>query len=454
MPTLPDLLPETRTFAVSDLSFSRFSLEVYGDPAAEIDDLLDSVRRQGILVPLVVARNGDAWELLSGHRRLACARALGLAEVPCQVRPLPRGGARRRAVLEYNRQRRKTFSQSMREADALEDLLASSAARRRRRNLVQFRDDPPPDRPNSDARPGRTDTTIASAIGIGGKDLYRQARALWKLAASGDPRAESAVAQVDAGTKTIHAAYKDLRRRDRFTAGFRPTPYDVWAFRHDRAFGIPHPGSIPPAIVAHTLHYFSRPGDLVVDPMAGGGTTLDVCAAMGRRCLAYDLHPVRPEVSQHDVRLGLPTEATGCDLLFLDPPYHTMLAGRYDAPGAGDIPLTGWIAFLQSAAEATFQALKGGGHVALLLANQTEKDLPRGDGYIDHVFLGYEALTKAGFRPVRRISCPMAGAYLPQQVRRARAEGRLLGQVRDLIVMRKPAPPDEDQASGSPPASS
>ncbi len=56
------------------------------------------------------------------------------------------------------------------------------------------------------------------------------------------------------------------RRRDRYSADFRPTPYDVWSFRHDRAFGIPHPGAIPPAIVAHTLHYFTLPDALVVDP--------------------------------------------------------------------------------------------------------------------------------------------------------------------------------------------
>jgi hypothetical protein len=32
----------------------------------------------------------------------------------------------------------------------------------------------------------------------------------------------------------------------------------------------------------------------------------------------------------------------------------------------------------------------------------------------------------------------MPGAYLPEHVRRARREGRLLGQVRDLLVLRKP----------------
>ena len=142
-------------------------------------------------------------------------------------------------------------------------------------------------------------------------------------------RAQSGVVQLDSGTKTIHAAYKDLRRRDRFSADFRPTPYDIWSFRHDRAFGIPHPGAIPPGIVAHTLHYFTSPGALVVDPMAGGGTTADVCQSMGRRCLAYDLHPTRPDIQPHDIRQGFPSEVSNCDLIFCDPPYHTMLAQRY-----------------------------------------------------------------------------------------------------------------------------
>ena len=224
------------------------------------------------------------------------------------------------------------------------------------------------------------------------------------------------MAQLDAGTKTIHAAYKDLRRRDRFSAGFRPTPYDVWSFKHDRAFGIPHPGSIPPAIVAHTLHYFTAPGALVVDPMAGGGTTFDVCTSMGRRCLAYDIHPVRPEIRFHDVKTGLSPEANGCDLVFCDPPYHTMLARRYAEDGVADAPLAEWVAFLARLARSTYAALRPGGHVALLLANQTEKDLPAGYGYLDHAFFGYNALVSAGFLPERRISCPMDGAYLPQHV--------------------------------------
>jgi hypothetical protein len=186
------------------------------------------------------------------------------------------------------------------------------------------------------------------------------------------------------------------------------------------------------------LHYYTTPGALVVDPMAGGGTTLDVCNSMGRRCLAYDLTPVRPEIGKHDVRNGFPQETSGCDLIFCDPPYHTMLARRYGEGGVDAVPLTSWIGFLERLAGSALAALRPGGFVALLLANQTEKDLPAGWGYLDHAYFGYHALAAAGFLPERRISCPMDGAYLPQHVQRARAGGRMLGQVRDLLIMRKP----------------
>jgi ParB family chromosome partitioning protein len=430
-----NLAPPVRPIAVARLRPNDFSRSLYGDPEAESDDLVESVRRQGILVPLVVTPAGpEDWEVISGHRRLASARQIGLSEVPCEPRTFALAEEKDRAVLDYNRQRRKTFSQLMREADALEILEGSRALSRRNANLQQNR----PDRRNSDDRSGRTDEIIARALGLGGKDVYRQARAVWQAARTGDVRATSGVALIERGEKTIHSAYKDLRRRDRFTTGFRPTPYDVWAFRHDRAFGVPHPGSIPPAIVAHALYYFTEPGGLVVDPMAGGGTTLDVCAAMGRRCLAFDIDPVRDDITRLDVRDGFPDTSLNCDLIFCDPPYHTMLARHYAPEGVSLAPLSVWVDFLGNFTRMAFSALRPGGHLALLLANQTEKDLPAGHGYLDHTFLGYQAILAAGFLPQRRISCPMAGAYLPQHVQRARRDGRMLGQVRDLLVARKP----------------
>jgi ParB/RepB/Spo0J family partition protein len=57
--------------------------------AAQVEDLTESIREHGVEVPLVAAPEPDGTEgyvVLAGHRRLTAAHALGLAEVPVQVR--------------------------------------------------------------------------------------------------------------------------------------------------------------------------------------------------------------------------------------------------------------------------------------------------------------------------------------------------------------------------------
>ena len=84
--------------------------------------------------------------------------------------------------------------------------------------------------------------------------------------------------------------------------------------------------------------------------------------------------------------------------IFCDPPYHTMLARQYSADGIAAVSFSEWRRFLHDLARNAFTTLKPGGYFALLLAAQTEKDLPAGFGYLDHAFLGYSAALQAGFR--------------------------------------------------------
>lgn len=53
---------------------------------AHVQALAGSIKLQGILVPVVVRNDGDAFELVAGFHRIAAARTLGLAEVPVVVR--------------------------------------------------------------------------------------------------------------------------------------------------------------------------------------------------------------------------------------------------------------------------------------------------------------------------------------------------------------------------------
>lgn len=52
----------------------------------EVSDLAASIRRIGIIVPLVVAADGNDFLLVAGHRRLKAAAKVGLTKVPCLVR--------------------------------------------------------------------------------------------------------------------------------------------------------------------------------------------------------------------------------------------------------------------------------------------------------------------------------------------------------------------------------
>jgi ParB family chromosome partitioning protein len=55
----------------------------------DLELLQDSIKNQGILVPLTVYRDGKRYILLDGERRWRCSIKLGLAQVPVIVQPKP-----------------------------------------------------------------------------------------------------------------------------------------------------------------------------------------------------------------------------------------------------------------------------------------------------------------------------------------------------------------------------
>ena len=52
---------------------------------AGLDDLTASVRRHGVLQPLLVRQNGDGYVLIAGARRLRAAKLAGCTTVPARV---------------------------------------------------------------------------------------------------------------------------------------------------------------------------------------------------------------------------------------------------------------------------------------------------------------------------------------------------------------------------------
>jgi DNA modification methylase len=81
-----------------------------------------------------------------------------------------------------------------------------------------------------------------------------------------------------------------------------------------------YPGVTPAFIIYNMIKRYTKPGDLVVDPMAGSGTTLDVCKEEGRKCIAFDISPTRPDIIQNDAR-NIPLPDNSVDMIFVDSPY-------------------------------------------------------------------------------------------------------------------------------------
>lgn len=81
-----------------------------------------------------------------------------------------------------------------------------------------------------------------------------------------------------------------------------------------------YPGVTPALLIWNLIWRYTEPGDLVVDPMCGSGTTIDVCKEEDRRVIGYDIAPVRSDIIQNDAR-KIPLPDNSVDMVFVDSPY-------------------------------------------------------------------------------------------------------------------------------------
>jgi SAM-dependent methyltransferase len=96
-------------------------------------------------------------------------------------------------------------------------------------------------------------------------------------------------------------------------------------------------GATPSYVIWNLLQRYTREKWLVVDPMCGSGTTIDVARDLDRKALGYDLQPTRDDIFRADAR-KLPLESGKADFVFIDPPYstHIKYSGQKECIGELD----------------------------------------------------------------------------------------------------------------------
>ncbi|MEO0172380.1 MAG: DNA methyltransferase [candidate division WOR-3 bacterium] len=156
-----------------------------------------------------------------------------------------------------------------------------------------------------------------------------------------------------------------------------------------------YPGVTPAFIIYNLIHRYTEPNDLVCDPMAGSGTTIDVCKEERRRVIAFDIVPTRPDIIQADAR-KLPLKDNSVDMIFIDSPYGDNIKYNEHPLNIGNIPASDEKFYdeLEKVMQECYRILKYGKVLAWLIGDQWAKKT-----FIPVGFKVYERLTKY-FQPV------------------------------------------------------
>lgn len=159
-------------------------------------------------------------------------------------------------------------------------------------------------------------------------------------------------------------------------------------------------GATPSYVIWNLLQRYTRKGDLVVDPMCGSGTTLDVCRDLEREGKGFDIAPFREGILQADAR-HLPLKKDSVDFLFIDPPYstHITYSGHKNCIGELDARDPAYYEAMEKVIAEAFRVLKNRRYFAIYVSDSFKKGKP-------FCPIGFElfSIARRYFKPVDIVS--------------------------------------------------
>ncbi len=178
---------------------------------------------------------------------------------------------------------------------------------------------------------------------------------------------------------------------------FAPESTTVWSFP-DRGDWASHVGNYrgnwSPYIPRNLILRYTKPGDVVLDQMAGSGTTLVECKLLGRNCVGVDVNrdalmvaldrlnfPYRPldedyvkpsiDLFQGDARNLDLIKDESIDLVATHPPYAGIIkyTGERVPGDLSSLKLEPFLAAMRQVAAESYRVLKPGKHCAILIGD-------------------------------------------------------------------------------------
>jgi len=117
-----EVLNQSSKILISKIKPNRYQPRTHFDEQ-ELHSLTESIRKEGVLMPILLRVQGDGYELIAGERRWRASQAAGLLDIPAVVREVDDLQALELAIIE-NEQR--------------DDLTAVESARAYKRLIDEF----------------------------------------------------------------------------------------------------------------------------------------------------------------------------------------------------------------------------------------------------------------------------------------------------------------------------
>jgi hypothetical protein len=236
--------------------------------------------------------------------------------------------------------------------------------------------------------------------------------------------------------------WSEIEKRNRAAAehksDFEPPIYNIWK-QQEKTRGVEHFGNSEIRWVDNLLYLYTKPFEIVVDPFAGSGSTIDKCEERFRRYWVSDRKPAverEHEIRLHDMTSGLPKLPRWQDvsLVYLDPPYWKQAEGEYskDAEDLANMDLGAFHKTLADTIHSFGKKLRPGAAIALII-QPTQWAAP-GRAYTDHIA---EMLRTVKLPLDMRFSVPYESQQCnAQMVEWAKANRRCLVLSREIVVWR------------------
>ena len=282
-----------------------------------------------------------------------------------------------------------------------------------------------------------TQEEIANVVGVPRRTVSDVLAEIEKFQISPKPSDFDHIEKVDEKESAILAHNTELAT----FADFDPPIYNIWSFGK-KSNSVEHFGNTEQRIVENLLWLYTKPFDVVFDPFAGGGSSIDVCESRLRRCFASDRKPVESRgdaVRAHDICDGMPKLPwSDVSLAYLDPPYWRQAENQYsnDAEDLANMPLDMFTKKLSEVVLSLSKKLRPTAVIALIIQPTQWKSEPKGK-FTDHVFDLIAACACKRLEVENRISCPYSTEqYNAQMVDWSKENQKPLVLTRELIVWR------------------